>query len=62
MSTLDRMRIPNALFNLDTWTATVDYGDGSGVQPLTLQADQTLFPQLSQPVVPRPLHRETPKM
>ena len=25
----------------DTWTATVDYGDGSGVQPLALNADQT---------------------
>jgi len=25
----------------DTWTATVDYGDGSGVQPLTLNADKT---------------------
>jgi hypothetical protein len=25
----------------DTWTATVDYGDGSGVQPLTLNPDKT---------------------
>jgi hypothetical protein len=25
----------------DTWTATVDYGDGSGVQSLTLNADKT---------------------
>lgn len=25
----------------DSWTATVDYGDGSGVQPLTLNADKT---------------------
>src|SRR5262249_50940454 len=25
----------------DTWTATVDYGDGSGVQPLALNPDQT---------------------
>jgi hypothetical protein len=25
----------------DTWTATVDYGDGSGVQPLTVNADET---------------------
>jgi Ca2+-binding RTX toxin-like protein len=25
----------------DTWTATVDYGDGSGVQPLTLKPDGT---------------------
>ena len=25
----------------DTWTATVDYGDGSGVQPLTLNMDKT---------------------
>jgi hypothetical protein len=25
----------------DTWTATVDYGDGSGSQPLTLNADKT---------------------
>ncbi len=25
----------------DTWTATVDYGDGSGVQTLTLNADRT---------------------
>ncbi len=25
----------------DTWTATVDYGDGSGVQPLALNADKT---------------------
>jgi uncharacterized delta-60 repeat protein len=25
----------------DTWTATVDYGDGSGNQPLTLLANQT---------------------
>jgi uncharacterized delta-60 repeat protein len=25
----------------DTWTATVDYGDGSGTQPLTLNADKT---------------------
>src|SRR5262249_59508682 len=24
----------------DSWTATVDYGDGSGVQPLTLHPDQ----------------------
>jgi murein DD-endopeptidase MepM/ murein hydrolase activator NlpD len=28
---------PNAF----AWTATVDYGDGSGVQPLTLNADKT---------------------
>ncbi len=27
----------------DTWTATVDYGDGSGVQSLDLYADQTFF-------------------
>ena len=27
--------------NADTWTATVDYGDGSGVQPLTLNADKS---------------------
>jgi hypothetical protein len=25
----------------ETWTATVDYGDGSGVQPLILQPDKT---------------------
>jgi VCBS repeat-containing protein len=25
----------------DTWTATVDYGDGSGVQPLTLNPDHS---------------------
>jgi hypothetical protein len=25
----------------DTWTATVDYGDGSGVKPLTLNANKT---------------------
>jgi Ca2+-binding RTX toxin-like protein len=25
----------------DTWTATVDYGDGTGAQPLTLNADNT---------------------
>ena len=25
----------------DTWTATVDYGDGSGVQPLALNPDKT---------------------
>ena len=25
----------------DTWTATVDYGDGTGVQPLTLAANKT---------------------
>jgi large repetitive protein len=25
----------------DAWAATVDYGDGSGVQPLTLNADKT---------------------
>jgi hypothetical protein len=25
----------------ETWTATVDYGDGSGVQPLTLNPDKT---------------------
>src|SRR5205085_10111460 len=25
----------------DTWTATVDYGDGSGVQSLTLNADNS---------------------
>ena len=25
----------------DAWTATVDYGDGTGVQPLTLNPDQT---------------------
>jgi uncharacterized delta-60 repeat protein len=25
----------------DTWTATVDYGDGSGAQPLTLNSDKT---------------------
>jgi hypothetical protein len=25
----------------DAWTATVDYGDGSGVQPLSLNADKT---------------------
>ncbi len=27
----------------DTWTATVDYGDGSGSQPLTLNADKTFL-------------------
>src|SRR5262249_59823347 len=27
----------------DTWTATVDYGDGSGVQPLAIQPGQTLL-------------------
>jgi hypothetical protein len=27
--------------NPDTWTATVDYGDGSGVQPLALSPDKT---------------------
>jgi autotransporter-associated beta strand protein len=27
----------------DTWRATVDYGDGSGVQPLAIQTGQTLF-------------------
>jgi hypothetical protein len=27
--------------NPDTWTATVDYGDGSGVQPLALGPDKT---------------------
>jgi hypothetical protein len=26
---------------LDTWTGTVDYGDGSGVQPLSLKPDKT---------------------
>src|SRR5262249_28877296 len=26
-----------------TWTATVDYGDGSGAQPLTLNADKTFY-------------------
>ena len=26
---------------VDAWTATVDYGDGSGVQTLTLEADKT---------------------
>ena len=25
----------------DTWTATVDYGDGSGAQPLPLNPDKT---------------------
>ena len=25
----------------DSWTATVDYGDGSGVQPLALNPDKT---------------------
>jgi len=25
----------------DTWTATVDYGDGTGVEPLTLNGDKT---------------------
>src|SRR5262249_25956225 len=25
----------------DTWTATVDYGDGTGTQPLTVNADGT---------------------
>ena len=25
----------------DTWTATVDYGDGSGEQPLLLNSDKT---------------------
>jgi len=25
----------------DTWTATVNYGDGSGAKPLTLNADKT---------------------
>ena len=25
----------------DNWTGTVDYGDGSGVQPLTLKSDKT---------------------
>ena len=27
----------------DTWTATVDYGDGSGVQPLAIQPGQGLL-------------------
>src|SRR4030095_15268920 len=27
----------------DTWTATVNYGDGSGTQPLTVQPDGTLL-------------------
>jgi hypothetical protein len=27
--------------NPDTWSATVDYGDGSGVQPLALNPDKT---------------------
>jgi hypothetical protein len=27
----------------DAWTATVDYGDGSGVQPLAIQSDGTLL-------------------
>src|SRR5262249_19669816 len=27
----------------DTWTATVDYGDGSGAQPLTLNAGKTFY-------------------
>jgi hypothetical protein len=27
--------------NPDSWTATVDYGDGSGIQPLTLNPDKT---------------------
>src|SRR5206468_1692098 len=27
--------------NPDSWTATVDYGDGSGVQPLALSHDKT---------------------
>ncbi len=27
--------------NPDTWTATVDYGDGSGAQPLALNPDKT---------------------
>jgi hypothetical protein len=27
----------------DTWTATVNYGDGSGVQPLALNADKTFI-------------------
>jgi uncharacterized repeat protein (TIGR03803 family) len=31
----------------DTWTATVNYGDGSGVQPLALNADKTFI--LGQP-------------
>jgi hypothetical protein len=26
---------------INTWTATVDYGDGSGTQPLTLNTDET---------------------
>ena len=26
----------------DTWTATVDYGDGSGVQPLVVEPDNRL--------------------
>jgi hypothetical protein len=28
---------------LDAWTATVDYGDGTGVQPLTLDPDDKTF-------------------
>ena len=28
----------------DEWTATVDYGDGSGVQPLSLNPDKTFSP------------------
>src|SRR5262249_29994358 len=27
--------------NPDSWTATVDYGDGSGTQPLALNSDKT---------------------
>jgi hypothetical protein len=39
----DTLRSPGSFFDPsnDTWTATADYGDGSGVQPLTLNADKT---------------------
>jgi len=36
--------LANGLFvdpGADTWTATVDYGDGSGLQPLALNPDKT---------------------
>lgn len=35
--------LPGAFVDADSssWTATVDYGDGSGTQPLTLNLDQT---------------------
>jgi hypothetical protein len=43
---------------MDMWTATVDYGDGSGIQPLTLNEDKTFTLSHEYPLEPTGLLNE----